>query len=220
MVSFNPMQIPQGSATQDTAFKHVAVAGNIGAGKTTLVQKLATHYDWKAHLEAVDHNPYLEDFYHDMHKWAFPLQIYFLHSRFNQVLEVRQASYTVIQDRTIYEDAHIFAQNLRQSGYLSERDFQNYFSLFQSMTSQIQAPDLLIYLRTSISKLLKQIARRGRSYEQNIDVNYLEDLNRNYEEWIGNYTGGKLLIIETDELDYVQRSNDLQYIIDQIEAMR
>ncbi|MEL7065409.1 MAG: deoxynucleoside kinase, partial [Bacteroidota bacterium] len=150
----------------------------------------------------------------------FPLQIYFLHSRFNQVLEVRQASYTVIQDRTIYEDAHIFAQNLRQSGYLSERDFQNYFSLFQSMTSQIQAPDLLIYLRTSISKLLKQIARRGRSYEQNIDVNYLEDLNRNYEEWIGNYTGGKLLIIETDELDYVQRSNDLQYIIDQIEAMR
>ncbi|MEL6132625.1 MAG: deoxynucleoside kinase [Bacteroidota bacterium] len=214
------MHIPQDQRTQDTSFKHVAVAGNIGAGKTTLVQMLAAHYDWKAHLEAVDHNPYLEDFYHDMHKWAFPLQIYFLHSRFRQVVEVRQADYTVIQDRTIYEDAHIFAQNLRQSGYLSERDFQNYFSLFQSMTDLIQAPDLLIYLRTSIPKLLKQIARRGRSYEQNINVSYLEDLNRNYEDWIGHYTGGKLLIIETDELDYVERSEDLQFIKEKIDGMR
>lgn len=197
--------------------QHIAVAGNIGAGKTTLVQKLSAHYSWQAHLEAVDDNPYLADFYQDMHKWAFPLQIYFLHSRFNQVIEVKRSATPVIQDRTIYEDAFIFAQNLRNSGFLSERDFQNYFSLFKSMTALIKPPDLLIYLRSSIEKLQRQIALRGRTYEQDIDVVYLEDLNQCYEHWIGNYQEGPLLVIESDPLDFVQREIDFSFIVEQID---
>lgn len=197
--------------------RHVAIAGNIGAGKTTLVQKLAQHYGWNAHLEAVDHNPYLADFYEDMYKWAFPLQIYFLHSRFNQVLEVQRTDQIVIQDRTIYEDAYIFAQNLRDSGYLTERDFQNYFSLFQSMTSMLKAPDLLIYLRTSIPKLQAQITKRGRAYEQDIDVAYLQDLNQCYEQWITQYHEGPLLIIEADPLDYVERQEDFEFVTTKID---
>ncbi|MEZ4825529.1 MAG: deoxynucleoside kinase [Bacteroidia bacterium] len=198
--------------------KHIAVAGNIGAGKTTLVKKLAHHYQWEPHLEAVDHNPYLEDFYKDMARWAFPLQIYFLNSRFNQVVEIRESPHTIIQDRTIYEDAFIFAKNLKESKYLSERDFQNYFDLFQSMSRMIHAPDLLIYLRASIPKLIEQISRRGRDYEQNISIRYLEDLNRNYEEWIAHYQEGKLLIINVDNIDYVQNPEDLGHIINRIDA--
>ncbi|MEL6674084.1 MAG: deoxynucleoside kinase [Bacteroidota bacterium] len=197
--------------------KHIAVAGNIGAGKTTLVKKLAEHYHWIPHLEAVDDNPYLADFYGNMAAWAFPLQIYFLNSRFNQVQEIRHSHETIIQDRTIYEDAHIFAKNLREAGQLDERDFQTYFALFKSMTRMIEAPDLLIYLKASIPTLISQIARRGRNYESSISIRYLEDLNRHYEEWIGEYKEGNLLVIPVDDLDYVSRSEDLQVVIEHID---
>jgi len=196
---------------------HIAVAGNIGAGKTTLVKKLAAYYGWQAHLEAVEHNPYLEDFYLDMTKWAFPLQIYFLNSRFNQVKAIRNSSNTIIQDRTIYEDAYIFAKNLKESGYLSERDFETYFSLFQSMSNMIRPPDLLIYLKANISKLIEQISRRGRKYETSISIRYLEDLNRNYEDWISAYRGGNLLVLEVDNLNYVDRQADFEFVIDKID---
>ncbi|MEM6345071.1 MAG: deoxynucleoside kinase [Bacteroidota bacterium] len=198
--------------------KHIAIAGNIGAGKTTLVKKLANTYQWKPHLEAVDDNPYLSDFYYDMSKWAFPLQIYFLNSRFNQVLEIRKSEQTIIQDRTIYEDAYIFAKNLKDSRYLDERDYNTYFDLFQSMSKMIEPPDLLIYLRAGIPKLIEQISRRGRDYESSISIKYLEDLNRNYEEWIGNYQEGKLLIIDVNKLDYVNNPEDLGLVLSRVEA--
>lgn len=198
--------------------KHIAIAGNIGAGKTTLVRKLASTYQWEPHLEAVDDNPYLADFYYDMSKWAFPLQIYFLNSRFNQVLEIRQSTNTIIQDRTIYEDAFIFAKNLKDSRYLDERDYNTYFDLFQSMSKMIKPPDLLIYLRAGIPKLIEQISRRGRDYESSISIKYLEDLNRNYEEWIEGYTEGKLLIIDVNKIDYVNKPEDLGLVLSKVEA--
>ncbi|GAB4427092.1 MAG: deoxynucleoside kinase [Bacteroidia bacterium] len=197
--------------------RHIAIAGNIGAGKTTLVHKMARHYGWEAHLEAVDDNPYLDDFYADMKTWAFPLQIYFLNSRFNQVLDIRRSSQTIIQDRTIYEDAHIFAKNLRDSGFLSERDYNTYYSLFRSMSSMIEPPDLLIYLKASIPTLIEQIARRGRSYESSISIGYLEDLNQHYEAWIQQYDLGPLLVLDVDKLDYVNRPEDLGYVIHRID---
>lgn len=197
---------------------HIAVAGNIGAGKTTLVTKLAKHYGWEAHFEAVDENPYLSDFYKDMSAWAFPLQIYFLHSRFNQVRSIRESENTIIQDRTIYEDAYIFARNLRDSGYLSKRDFENYFSLFRSMTSVIQAPDLLIYLRAGIPKLTEQISKRGRDYEAGISIRYLEDLNRHYESWIEEYQDGKLLVVDVNKADFVNNPEDMHNIVLKIDA--
>ncbi|MFK7921069.1 MAG: deoxynucleoside kinase [Bacteroidia bacterium] len=198
--------------------KHIAIAGNIGAGKTTLVRKLAQTYQWEPHLEAVDDNPYLSDFYYDMSKWAFPLQIYFLNSRFNQVLEIRKSQNTIIQDRTIYEDAFIFAKNLKDSRYLDERDYDTYFDLFKSMSKMIKPPDLLIYLRAGIPKLIEQISRRGRDYESSISIKYLEDLNRNYEEWIESYSEGKLLIIDVNDLDYVNNPEDLGLVLSRIEA--
>jgi deoxyadenosine/deoxycytidine kinase len=197
---------------------HIAVAGNIGAGKTTLVTKLAKHYGWEAHFEAVDENPYLSDFYQDMSKWSFPLQIYFLHSRFNQVRFIREANNTIIQDRTIYEDAFIFARNLRDSGYLTKRDFENYFSLFKSMTSVIQPPDLLIYLRAGIPKLTEQISKRGRDYESSISIKYLEDLNRHYESWISEYKDGKLLIVDVNQMDFVSNPEDMHQTVKRIDA--
>lgn len=201
-----------------TSVRHIAVAGNIGAGKTTLVSKLAQHYGWEARYEAVDGNPYLEDFYADMHKWAFPLQIYFLHSRYRQVQDIRRSQNTIIQDRTIYEDAHIFARNLNLSGFLTKRDFENYFSLFESMTQTISAPDLLIYLRADLPTLTSQIARRGRDFESGISLKYLKDLNDHYEEWISTYTAGNLLIFDMATLDFVQRPEDLGNIIQRIDA--
>lgn len=197
---------------------HIAVAGNIGAGKTTLVTKLSKHFGWEAQFEAVDDNPYLADFYDDMSKWAFPLQIYFLHSRFNQVRRIRETNNDIIQDRTIYEDAHIFARNLFESGFLSKRDFENYFSLFQSMTSLISPPDILIYLRASIPKLIEQIGKRGRDYESNINIKYLETLNNHYESWINNYTDGKLLVVDVNNRDFVNNPEDLGNIIQRIDA--
>jgi len=200
-----------------TQTHHIAVAGNIGAGKTTLVTKLSQQFNWTAHFESVEDNPYLSDFYTDMKKWAFPLQIYFLHSRFNQVVAIRQSEKTIIQDRTIFEDAHIFAKNLSDSGYLDERDFQNYFSLFESMSKQVSQPDLLIYLRASVPTLIKHIATRGRDYESGISIKYLEDLNRHYEDWIAIYPGRKL-IINVDETDYVNRDEDLSHVFQRVQG--
>ena len=197
---------------------HIAIAGNIGSGKTTLAGLLAKHYGWEAHYERVDENPYLSDFYEDMQRWAFNLQIYFLNSRFNQILNIKNSDKTVIQDRTIYEDAHIFAPNLHSMGLMSTRDFENYFSLFNLMTSLIEAPDLILYLRASVPTLVNQIQKRGREYENNIRLDYLKKLNERYESWIDSYQLGKLLIINVDELNFSENKDDLRKVIDKIDA--
>ena len=197
---------------------HIAVTGNIGAGKTTLTTMLAKHYGWNAQFEDVDHNPYLDDFYQDMSKWSFALQMYFLGSRFRQVKEIRESGKNIIQDRTIYEDAYIFAENLNEMNLLSERDYQNYSSLFELMKGFVSAPDLLIYLRANISTLTRQIAKRGRDYETGISIDYLMRLNKKYEAWINSYKEGKLLIIDVNDLDFVEREEDFGYILDRIDA--
>jgi len=197
---------------------HIAVAGNIGSGKTTLTTLLSNHYRWEAHYEDVDDNPYLNDFYEDMQRWSFNLQVYFLNSRFNQVLSIRQSGKTVIQDRTIYEDAHIFAPNLHAMGLMTSRDFENYFSLFKLMSQLIEPPNLLIYLRASVPTLVNQIQKRGRDYENTIRLDYLTRLNERYEAWIQGYDLGKLLIIDVNNLDFQGIPKDLSYIIDRIDA--
>ena len=197
---------------------HFAIAGNIGAGKTTLTELLAKHYGWQPYFEDVADNPYLDDFYANMERWSFNLQVYFLNSRFRQIIDFRQSEKDIIQDRTIYEDAFIFAPNLHRMGLLSSRDFQNYQSLFALMETFIQPPDLLIYLRSSISNLVKQIQKRGREYENSISIDYLNKLNERYEEWISTYDKGKLLIINVDDIDFVQNKEDLGIIIDKIDA--
>ena len=197
---------------------HIAVTGNIGAGKTTLTTMLAKHYGWSAQYEDVDHNPYLDDFYQDMSKWSFALQMYFLGSRFRQVKEIRESGKNIIQDRTIYEDAHIFAENLNEMNLLSDRDYSNYTSLFNLMKSFVSAPDLLIYLKADISTLTKQIAKRGREYESGISIDYLMRLNKKYEAWINSYKEGKLLIIDVNNLDFVEREEDFGYILERIDA--
>ena len=197
---------------------HIAVTGNIGAGKTTLTTMLAKHYGWSAQYEDVDHNPYLDDFYQDMSKWSFALQMYFLGSRFRQVKEIRESGKNIIQDRTIYEDAHIFAENLNEMNLLSDRDYSNYTSLFNLMKSFVSAPDLLIYLKADISTLTKQIAKRGREYEAGISIDYLMRLNKKYEAWINSYKEGKLLIIDVNDLYFVEREEDFGYILERIDA--
>lgn len=197
---------------------HIAVAGNIGSGKTTLTTLLANHYRWEAHYEDVDDNPYLNDFYEDMQRWSFNLQVYFLNSRFNQVLSIRQSGKTVIQDRTIYEDAHIFAPNLHAMGLMTSRDFENYFSLFKLMSKLVEPPNLLIYLRASVPTLVNQIQKRGRDYENTIRLDYLTRLNERYEAWIESYDLGKLLIIDVNNLDFQGNPKDLSFIIDRIDA--
>ena len=197
---------------------HIAVTGNIGAGKTTLTTMLAKHYGWSAQYEDVDHNPYLDDFYQDMSKWSFALQMYFLGSRFRQVKEIRESGKNIIQDRTIYEDAHIFAENLNEMNLLSDRDYSNYTALFNLMKSFVSAPDLLIYLKADISTLTKQIAKRGREYEAGISIDYLMRLNKKYEAWINSYKEGKLLIIDVNDLDFVDREEDFGYILERIDA--
>ena len=197
---------------------HIAIAGNIGAGKTTLTQLLAKHYKWEAQLEDVVDNPYLDDFYNQMERWSFNLQVYFLNSRFRQVLQIRQSGKDIIQDRTIYEDAHIFAPNLHAMGLMTNRDYKNYRSLFDLMESLVQGPDVLIYLRSSIPNLVSQIHKRGRDYENSISIDYLSRLNERYEAWIHGYDKGKLLIIDVDKLDFVDNPEDLGSIINTIDA--
>ena len=198
--------------------KHVAIAGNIGAGKTTLTEMLSKHYRWIPQFEDVDHNPYLMDFYDDMTRWSFNLQIYFLNSRYGTILQLQKGKKNIIQDRTIYEDANIFAPNLHAMGLMTTRDFENYESLFDLMASFVKPPDLLIYLRASVPTLVKQIQARGRDYESSIRIDYLTRLNERYEAWISEYTDGKLLIIETDNLDFTKNPEDLSLIIDKINA--
>ncbi len=202
----------------NTHIMHVAIAGNIGAGKTTLTKLLAKHYKWEPHYESVDENPYLDDFYSEMERWSFNLQVYFLNSRFRQILEIRESGKNIIQDRTIYEDARIFAPNLHAMGLMPNRDFQNYESLFELMERLVTPPDLLIYLRASIPTLVGQIHKRGRDYENSISIDYLSRLNERYEAWISKYTKGKLLIIEVDDFDFVDSREDLGFVIDKIDA--
>jgi deoxyadenosine/deoxycytidine kinase len=197
---------------------HVAVAGNIGSGKTTLTEMLSKHYNWDTHYEDVEQNPYLNDFYEDMQRWSFNLQIYYLNSRFTQIQEIKETDRNVIQDRTIYEDAFIFAPNLHSMGLMTTRDFENYFSLFNLMESFISAPDLLIYLRASIPTLVNQIQRRGRDYEESIRLDYLKRLNERYEAWISTYDKGKLLIIDVDSNRFPESQEDLGKIISSIDA--
>ncbi len=196
--------------------KHIAVAGNIGAGKTTLTQLLAKQFNWETHYEDVENNPYLYDFYQDMPRWAFNLQIYFLNSRFKQIIDIQKGSKTVIQDRTIYEDAQIFAPNLHAMGLMSTRDFQNYTEIFNSITSLISPPDLLIYLRGSIPALVNQIQKRGREYEDNLRLDYLRRLNEYYEAWIAKYKHGKLLVIDIDHCNFAENAEDLGDVIHRV----
>ena len=197
---------------------HIAVAGNIGVGKTTLTGLLAKNFNWEPHYESVDNNPYLDDFYTDMQCWAFNLQVYFLNSRFGQLKEFQESGKNIIQDRTIYEDAHIFAPNLHAMGLITSRDFDNYSSLFKLMSSFVNPPDLLIYLRASVPTLVKQIQSRGRDYESSIRIDYLTRLNERYEAWISEYTSGKLLIIDTDDLDFSKNQEDLGFVVDKVNA--
>lgn len=197
---------------------HIAIAGNIGAGKTTLTRLLAKHYKWTPQFEDVVDNPYLDDFYNAMERWSFNLQVYFLNSRFRQLLEIRNSKKSIIQDRTIYEDAFIFAPNLHAMGLLTNRDFNNYRSLFDLMESVVDAPDLMIYLRSSIPNLVSQIHKRGRDYENSISIDYLSRLNERYEAWIHDYGKGKLLIIDVDNINFVDNPEDLGEIINKIDA--
>jgi len=197
---------------------HIAIAGNIGSGKTTLAGLLSKHYGWEAHYEDVDTNPYLNNFYEDMQRWSFNLQIYFLNSRFRQIVDIRKGTKTVIQDRTIYEDANIFAPNLHAMGLMSTRDFENYKSLFELMSSFIQPPDLLIYLSASVGTLVSQIQKRGRDYENSIRLDYLKRLNERYEDWISDYNLGKLLIVDVDKIKFSENPDDLGHVIQRIDA--
>lgn len=198
--------------------KHIAVAGNIGAGKTTLTGMLARHFKWTAHYEDVDQNPYLADFYEEMQRWSFNLQIYFLNHRLQQQILIQQGSDTVIQDRTIYEDAYIFAPNLYEMGLMTGRDFENYSSFFQTLKQLVAPPDLLIYLKASVPKLVDQIQKRGREYEENIRLDYLKRLNNHYDKWIENYQEGPLLIIEVDHNNFAEKEEDFAEVVQRIDA--
>ena len=199
--------------------KHVAVAGNIGAGKTTLTEMLSKHYRWIPQFEDVDHNPYLTDFYDDMPRWSFNLQIYFLHGRLNQILDIQRGTETIIQDRTIYEDANIFAPNLHEMGLMSKRDFDNYYGFFSTIKTMVQPPDLLIYLKASVPTLVSQIQKRGREYEENIRLDYLKKLNEYYNKWVEGYKEGPILIIDCDKNKFGENEEDLGEIISKVDGM-
>jgi deoxyadenosine/deoxycytidine kinase len=197
---------------------HIAITGNIGAGKTTLAEKLAKHYGWEVYYEAVEGNPYLAQFYGNMPKWSFHLQIFFLNSRFEQVLKIKnQEEKTIIQDRTIYEDAHIFAQNLYESGQMNQTDYETYKSLFNTIMKAITPPDLMIYLKADVNKLISQIKKRNRDYEQNIDPEYLTSLNGLYDEFTKDYNHGKMLEIDVNQMDFVNNDLDFKHITEIIE---
>ena len=198
--------------------QYIAVAGNIGAGKSSLTGLLAQYFDWEAFYESVDDNPYLADFYEDMLRWSFNLQIYFLNSRYRQILKIRESGKSVIQDRTIYEDAHIFAPNLHAMGLMTNRDYENYKGLFELMESLVQPPDLLIYLRSTIPNLVNQIHKRGREYENSISIDYLSRLNERYEAWVNTYQKGKLLIFDVDNINFVDNPEDLGEVINRIDG--
>jgi deoxyadenosine/deoxycytidine kinase len=196
---------------------HIAIAGNIGAGKTSLAELIAKHYNWEAHFEDVIDNPYLDDFYTHMERWSFNLQVYFLKSRFQQLLAFQNNKKTIVQDRTIYEDAFIFAPNLNAMGLMNQRDFKNYRELFDLMESLIEGPDLLIYLRSSIPNLVNKIHKRGREYENSISIDYLSRLNERYEAWISTYDKNKMVIIDVDDLDFVENKDDLATVLAEID---
>ena len=198
--------------------KHVAIAGNIGAGKTTLCTQLGKHFNWDVHYESTDNNPYLSDFYNDMKRWSFNLQIYFLNNRYRQILDIHRGDVTVIQDRTIYEDANIFAPNLHDMGLMTTRDFNNYTDLFNLMTSQISPPDLLIYLKADISTLVSHIQGRGREYEGSISIDYLKRLNERYDAWIDTYDSGNLLVIDANSVDFKNSPDDLGKVVNLVQG--
>jgi deoxyadenosine/deoxycytidine kinase len=198
--------------------KHIAIAGNIGAGKTSLSELLSRHFGWEILIEDVNLNPYLSDFYYDMLRWSFNLQVYFLNTRFQQLVQIQKGERTVIQDRTIYEDAHIFAPNLHEMGLMSKRDFDNYFSLFEIMMSTIRPPDLVIYLKASIPTLVHHIQSRGRDYEGNMSLDYLKKLNQRYEMWIKGFKHSPVMVINTDEMDFIGNKEQLGKIIAQLES--
>lgn len=205
--------------TKETQLRHIAVAGNIGSGKTTLTKLLSKNYGWEAHFENETDNPYISDFYKDMKHWSFHMQVYYLNQRFKQTLDFRKRETAVIQDRTIYEDAYIFSTNLYDMGLMSERDYECYQTLFETINELVQPPDLLIYLKASIPTLVDQIQKRGRDYEDSLRLDYLKKLNAKYEEWIGSYKG-KLLIIDVDNLNFADLPEDLGEVINRIEAER
>ncbi|MFA6334814.1 MAG: deoxynucleoside kinase [Bacteroidales bacterium] len=197
---------------------HIAIAGNIGSGKTTLTKLLSKHYGWEPKYEEVDSNPYLTDFYNDMHRWSFNLQVFFLNQRFKSIVEIQSSGKSVVQDRTIYEDARIFAPNLHSMALMTTRDYENYRSLFDLMLSLVKPPDLLIYLRSSIPNLVSQIQKRGRDYESGIRIDYLQGLNARYEEWISGYKDGQMLIVDVDENKFEDKPEDMSIVIDKIDA--
>ena len=197
---------------------YIAVAGNIGSGKSTLTSLLAKHYGWEARYEAVEHNPYLEDYYRDIHRWSFNLEVYFLKERFRDLIDISQSDKTIIQDRTIYEGVYVFMQNNRAMGHLTERDYETYMELFEQMMSVVRQPDLMIYLKASVPHLVGNIQKRGRNYEQSIQLEYLENLNRRYDDFIYNKYNGRVMIIQKDDLDFLNNSKDLANVIDRIDA--
>ena len=197
---------------------HIAVAGNIGSGKSTLTRLLARHYGWEARFEAVDHNPYLEDYYRDIHRWSFNMEVYFLKERFRDLIAISQADHTIIQDRTIYEGVYVFMANNRDMGNLSERDFETYMELFEQMMTVVKVPDLMIYLRASVPHLVSNIQKRGRDYEQTMQLEYLQNLNNRYDDFIQHKYPGRVITIEKDELDFLNVPKDLSGIIDKIDA--
>lgn len=196
---------------------YIAVAGNIGSGKSTLTELLAKHYGWEARFESVDHNPYLEDYYRDIHRWSFNLEVYFLKERFRDMIDISQSKKTIIQDRTIYEGVYVFMQNNRAMGNLTERDYETYMELFEQMMSVVRQPDLMIYLKASVPHLVGNIQKRGRDYEQSIKLEYLQNLNQRYDDFIYNKYKGRVMTIHKNELDFLHESKDLAKIIDQID---
>ena len=197
---------------------HIAIAGNIGSGKSTLTRLLAKHYGWEPRFEAVDHNPYLEDYYRDIHRWSFNLEVYFLKERFRDLIAISQTDHTIIQDRTIFEGVYVFMANNKAMGHLSDRDYATYMELFEQMMSVVRLPDLMIYLRASVPYLVGNIQQRGRDYEQSIQLEYLQNLNERYDDFIYHKYKGRVMTVEKDQLDFINRPKDLAQVIDKIDA--